>query len=64
MPAHWLVRRAKYLFRNVYEPPREEDSIITAYRDGQVTLRENRRSGDTALPLKKLVINTSVVGIS
>lgn len=43
IPVHWDVRRLKTLFTRVARPPREQDKIVTAFRDGQVTLRENRR---------------------
>src|ERR1039457_4895447 len=38
IPAHWKLERAKYLFRNVIRAPLDDDKIITAFRDGQVTL--------------------------
>lgn len=44
IPAHWKTRRAKFLFRQSSLPIREGDGVVTAFRDGQVTLRENRRT--------------------
>lgn len=44
MPEHWRVKRAKYLFSLAQRPPRETDGIVTAFRDGEVTLRSNRRT--------------------
>lgn len=44
MPAHWCVKRAKFLFLLAQRPPRDNDGIVTAFRDGQVTLRSNRRT--------------------
>ncbi|WP_431638034.1 hypothetical protein ACQVBX_09015 [Dyella sp. KULCS107] len=44
MPAHWDERRTKYLFDLMKRPVRDEDEIVTAFRDGQVTLRGNRRT--------------------
>jgi type I restriction enzyme S subunit len=42
-PSHWKVRRSKYLFKQVSLPVEEGDEIVTCFRDGQVTLRKNRR---------------------
>lgn len=44
MPDHWQVKRAKFLFTLAKRQPRETDDIVTAFRDGQVTLRSNRRT--------------------
>lgn len=43
LPAHWELRRAKYLFRQSSLPVVAGDEIVTCFRDGQVTLRRNRR---------------------
>jgi len=42
-PAHWSVRRGKALFKRMARPVRPHDEIVTAFRDGTVTLRRNRR---------------------
>lgn len=39
----WPTRPAKALFDRVRRPPREGDGVVTAFRDGEVTLRANRR---------------------
>ena len=44
IPAHWDVKRAKQLFCKMARPPRDDDKVVTCFRDGQVTLRENRRT--------------------
>lgn len=44
IPSHWTVKRAKFLFTLAKRSPRETDEIVTAFRDGQVTLRSNRRT--------------------
>lgn len=44
IPAHWSVKRAKFLFTLAQRPPSSGDGIVTAFRDGQVTLRTNRRT--------------------
>ena len=43
MPAHWDVIRGKYILRYMQKPVREDDGVITCFRDGEVTLRSNRR---------------------
>jgi type I restriction enzyme S subunit len=43
IPAHWELKRAKWLFSQSALPVRDEDEMVTCFRDGQVTLRKNRR---------------------
>ncbi len=43
VPEHWEVRRAKDIFKKHNRNCFEHDEIVTAFRDGQVTLRLNRR---------------------
>lgn len=44
IPSKWEVERAKWLFNKVERPVRSVDDVVTAFRDGQVTLRSNRRT--------------------
>lgn len=44
IPRHWSVERGRFLFRKLELPPDPGDGVVTAFRDGQVTLRENRRT--------------------
>lgn len=44
IPAHWILRKAKYVFKKHKRPVRSEDEVITCFRDGEVTLRKNRRT--------------------
>lgn len=44
IPEHWEIRRAKYIFKKLSRPVRTEDDVVTCFRDGQVTLRTNRRT--------------------
>lgn len=44
VPAEWDIQRAKWLFSKMERPVRPEDDVVTAFRDGQVTLRTNRRT--------------------
>lgn len=43
MPAHWECKRGKYILRYIQKPIREDDGVITCFRNGEVTLRSNRR---------------------
>lgn len=43
IPAHWEIVRFKNLFSQSRLPVRKDDGVVTSYRDGQVTLRSNRR---------------------
>lgn len=43
MPSHWQLLRAKRIFNRLQRAVRPEDGIVTAFRDGEVTLRTNRR---------------------
>lgn len=43
MPAHWTTIRGKYILNYIQKPVREDDGVITCFRDGEVTLRSNRR---------------------
>ena len=44
IPVHWEERRAKYLYKKEQRPIEFGDDIVTCFRDGQVTLRKNRRT--------------------
>lgn len=44
VPAEWDIQRAKWLFSKMERPVRSKDDVVTAFRDGQVTLRTNRRT--------------------
>ena len=43
IPEHWEIIRFKNLFTQSRLDPRKEDGTVTSYRDGEVTLRSNRR---------------------
>ena len=43
-PSHWVEVRFKYLFTLQKRPVRSDDDIVTCFRDGEVTLRKNRRT--------------------
>jgi type I restriction enzyme S subunit len=44
VPEHWAAEKGKWLFVKMDRPVRPEDDVVTAFRDGQVTLRTNRRT--------------------
>jgi len=43
VPFHWGIERAKWLFYKAERPVEQDDEIVTCFRDGEVTLRRNRR---------------------
>ena len=43
MPSHWDCIRGKYILKYIQKSVREDDGVITCFRDGEVTLRSNRR---------------------
>jgi type I restriction enzyme S subunit len=43
-PGHWTIVRPKTIFHRMQRPVRPEDGVVTAFRDGVVTLRSNRRT--------------------
>ena len=53
IPEHWAVEKGKRLFRQMKRPVRAEDEIITCFRDGEVTLRKNRRTDGFTNALKE-----------
>jgi len=54
LPVNWKEARAKFMFGRVSVPPRESDGVVTAFRDGQVTLRENRRTDGFTFAIKEI----------
>ena len=54
IPVHWKMKRAKFIFRRLQRPVRENDEITTAFRDGIVTLRKNRRTLGFTNSLKEI----------
>ena len=43
IPSHWRTQKGKYTFTLLLRPVKEDDGVITCFRDGEVTLRSNRR---------------------
>lgn len=54
VPAHWGELRTKFLFELMKRPPSEDDGVVTAFRDGQVTLRSKRRTEGFTNSLKEI----------
>jgi len=44
IPIHWQTEKGKWLFIKNERPILNEDEIVTCFRDGEVTLRRNRRT--------------------
>lgn len=42
-PSHWECEKGKYILKLLSKPIRQDDGVITCFRDGEVTLRSNRR---------------------
>ncbi|WP_299799190.1 restriction endonuclease subunit S [uncultured Maribacter sp.] len=53
IPEHWQIERGKWLFKKNERPIRKEDKIITCFRDGEVTLRSNRKNSGFTVALKE-----------
>ena len=43
IPSLWSIKRGKYVLKYLQKPVRADDGVITCFRDGEVTLRTNRR---------------------
>jgi type I restriction enzyme S subunit len=54
IPSHWDVDKGKYFLRYLQKPVRETDDVITCFRDGEVTLRTNRREDGFTISLKEI----------
>ena len=54
VPEHWDSKRLKFLFDLVKREIREEDRIVTCFRDGAVTLRDNRRTDGFTNAVKEI----------
>lgn len=54
MPANWNCIRGKYILRYLQKPVNEEDGVVTCFRDGEVTLRSNRREDGFTMSDKEI----------
>jgi len=54
IPEHWPIYRAKLLLRQVMPEIPDKAEMVTCFRDGQVTLRRNRRTEGFTNAIKEL----------
>lgn len=54
IPYDWKCERGKYILKYVQKPIKENDDIITCFRDGEVTLRSNRREDGFTMADKEI----------
>lgn len=54
IPAIWDIIRGKYLLKYLQKPVKEDDGVITCFRDGEVTLRSNRREDGFTMSDKEI----------
>ncbi len=54
MPSDWKVKRGKFTLKLLNRPVEETDEVITCFRDGEVTLRKNRREDGFTVSLKEI----------
>ncbi|MFN8298117.1 MAG: restriction endonuclease subunit S [Chitinophagales bacterium] len=53
IPSHWKTKKGKWLFVKKERPVNASDEIITCFRDGEVTLRKNRKTEGFTIALKE-----------
>lgn len=54
MPSHWECIRGKYILKYIQKPVCDDDGVITCFRDGEVTLRSNRREDGFTMADKEI----------
>ena len=54
MPANWECVRGKYILKYLQKPVKKDDGVITCFRDGEVTLRSNRREDGFTMADKEI----------
>lgn len=54
IPAHWNIRKGKWILKRLERPVEENDGVITCFRDGEVTLRSNRREEGFTFSLQEV----------
>lgn len=54
IPAHWDIQRGKKVLTLLDRPVKADDEVITCFRDGEVTLRKNRREDGFTLSLQEI----------
>ncbi len=54
IPSTWNIIRGKYLLEYLQKSVKEDDGVITCFRDGEVTLRSNRREDGFTMSDKEI----------
>jgi len=54
IPAHWSQERGRNVFRRMNRPPGDAEEVVTAFRDGTVTLRSKRRTEGFTFSLQEI----------
>ncbi len=54
MPEDWTVKRGKFTLKLLNRPVKDTDDVITCFRDGEVTLRTNRRTDGFTFSVKEI----------
>lgn len=54
IPTNWYCIRGKYILAYMKKPVRKDDEVITCFRNGEVTLRSNRREEGFTLSNKEI----------
>lgn len=54
MPANWACIKGKYILKYMQKSVKPDDGVITCFRDGEVTLRSNRREDGFTMADKEI----------
>lgn len=54
IPEDWTVKRGKFTLKLLNRPVKDTDDVITCFRDGEVTLRTNRRTDGFTVSVKEI----------
>lgn len=54
IPSYWQVQKGKYFMSLLTRPTKETDEVITCFRDGEVTLRSNRREDGFTISMTEI----------
>ena len=54
IPQSWNIQRGKNILKILERPVKDDDGIITCFRDGEVTLRSNRREDGFTMSDKEI----------
>ena len=54
IPKNWKIEKGKYCLNLLVKPTKEDDEVITCFRDGEVTLRSKRREDGFTVSLQEI----------